>query len=216
MKSILADEIRVMRNLSDADFDIAFANEVKAEARQSMRVVYFIREASRRKHWLKCFSNLAKYCAHHGISNGDFYRKLAILNTIRDIPEVEEKIINGKLNPTTVAQVNTFCRAESKIREEHVGIDEKRELLNKIEGKAAQAVERELVRIRDGDQCTYVLTNGQKCGAKAYLEIDHIIPFAKGGEASLENLRQVCRNHNQWLAIQEFGHHKMKPYLKTF
>jgi HNH endonuclease len=37
------------------------------------------------------------------------------------------------------------------------------------------------------------------------LEIDHIEPVARGGEATVENLRLLCRAHNQYAAEREFG-----------
>ncbi len=35
------------------------------------------------------------------------------------------------------------------------------------------------------------------CKSSFGLEIDHIIPFAKGGKTTLDNLRVLCRHHNQ-------------------
>lgn len=41
-------------------------------------------------------------------------------------------------------------------------------------------------------QCSW---NG--CESKYGLEIDHIVPVSKGGKTEIENLRVLCRNHNQ-------------------
>ena len=47
--------------------------------------------------------------------------------------------------------------------------------------------------------CTYVdSSTGRRCGSKADLEIDHIVPFAMGGRNELSNLRLVCSQHNRW------------------
>jgi hypothetical protein len=47
--------------------------------------------------------------------------------------------------------------------------------------------------------CTYVdSSTGRRCGSKADLEIDHIVPFAMGGRNELGNLRLVCSQHNRW------------------
>ena len=49
--------------------------------------------------------------------------------------------------------------------------------------------------------CTYVdASTGRRCGSKADLEIDHIVPFAMGGRNELGNLRLVCAQHNRWRA----------------
>jgi hypothetical protein len=42
----------------------------------------------------------------------------------------------------------------------------------------------------------------QKCGSRYSLEIDHVIPWALGGETSEENLRLLCRSCNQRRAMR--------------
>ena len=44
------------------------------------------------------------------------------------------------------------------------------------------------------------------------LEVDHIVPVARGGLNTLENLTLKCRHHNQWRAIQMFGEKHMEQY----
>ena len=51
------------------------------------------------------------------------------------------------------------------------------------------------------------------CSSTYALEIDHIVPQAKGGDSSKINLRVLCRSCNQRAAIQEFGQTKMMAYL---
>jgi hypothetical protein len=49
---------------------------------------------------------------------------------------------------------------------------------------------------RDAGKCVY-----PGCGSRFMLEYDHIQPFAKGGTNTVENLRLLCRAHNQWRAL---------------
>jgi len=58
---------------------------------------------------------------------------------------------------------------------------------------------------RDGGQCTFVGENGKRCSERSMLEFDHIDPVARGGEATVQNLRLVCRAHNQYEAEVIFG-----------
>ena len=51
------------------------------------------------------------------------------------------------------------------------------------------------------------------CNSTYALQIDHIIPKAKGGETRLENLRLLCRPCNQRAAIEHFGLRKMDNFL---
>jgi hypothetical protein len=64
---------------------------------------------------------------------------------------------------------------------------------------------RRAVYARDGGQCTFVGPEGHRCGARKFLEFDHVIAVALGGESSLENLRLRCRAHNQLEAERAMG-----------
>ena len=64
---------------------------------------------------------------------------------------------------------------------------------------------RQAVWRRDGGQCTFVSESGHRCTERKLLEFDHVEPVARGGRATVENLRLLCRAHNQWAAEQAFG-----------
>lgn len=46
--------------------------------------------------------------------------------------------------------------------------------------------------------------SGKKCANRYQLQIDHIVPLARGGGNDLENLRALCRTHNL-LAARQWG-----------
>jgi len=58
---------------------------------------------------------------------------------------------------------------------------------------------------RDRGQCTFVGENGSRCGARRFLEFDHVEPVARGGEATVDGMRLLCRAHNQLEAERAFG-----------
>jgi 5-methylcytosine-specific restriction endonuclease McrA len=66
------------------------------------------------------------------------------------------------------------------------------------------AVQRE-VATRDGLRCTYVSEDGCRCSARAFLQIHHEHPWARGGAPVPENLRLLCAVHNRLLAERDFG-----------
>ena len=66
------------------------------------------------------------------------------------------------------------------------------------------AVQRE-VAARDGLRCTYVSHGGYRCSARAFLQIHHEEPWARGGASSPDNLRLLCATHNRLLAERDFG-----------
>jgi len=59
-------------------------------------------------------------------------------------------------------------------------------------------------------RCCYVdLKSGRVCGSRFQLQIEHRIPFAKGGRNNIENLELLCSAHNHLRAVQVFGEQKM-------
>ena len=65
---------------------------------------------------------------------------------------------------------------------------------------------------RDGGYCTHELSAGYPCQSLMMLEVDHVVPVARGGQNQLENLTVKCRRHNQWTATQMFGQDHMDEY----
>ncbi|HEU5061092.1 MAG TPA: HNH endonuclease signature motif containing protein [Kofleriaceae bacterium] len=97
-------------------------------------------------------------------------------------------------------------------------------LLDKVEGRKfgktrapraakkrcsdARTVPREVrrqVASRDGMQCSFVSQDGRRCEETGFLELDHVVPVARGGEGSVENVRLLCRTHNQYEAERILG-----------
>ncbi len=64
---------------------------------------------------------------------------------------------------------------------------------------------RRLVWERDGARCAFLGAGGHRCEATRRLELDHITPVAQGGDNSPDNLRLLCRAHNQYEAERVFG-----------
>jgi hypothetical protein len=58
---------------------------------------------------------------------------------------------------------------------------------------------------RDQGRCTFVSDTGHRCESHTRLEFDHVLPLARGGEATVANLRLRCRPHNQFSAERAFG-----------
>jgi len=58
---------------------------------------------------------------------------------------------------------------------------------------------------RDKGQCTFVSDSGRRCEARRDLQFDHVKEFARGGEATVDNIRLRCPGHNQHTAEGTFG-----------
>ena len=66
------------------------------------------------------------------------------------------------------------------------------------------AAVRRAVWRRDAGRCAFLGTSG-RCGESRGLEIDHVVPWALGGTSVPENLRLLCRAHNQSEATRLLG-----------
>jgi hypothetical protein len=69
------------------------------------------------------------------------------------------------------------------------------------------AVKREVFK-RAGGKCEH-----PNCQAIHYLEYDHRNPVALGGGNNFDNIRLVCKAHNQLYAIQKLGLSQMQRFL---
>jgi 5-methylcytosine-specific restriction endonuclease McrA len=58
---------------------------------------------------------------------------------------------------------------------------------------------------RDGGRCQWAIDSGGICGSTLRLEIDHVVPRARGGPSTVDNCRLTCRTHNQLAARQVYG-----------
>jgi len=70
---------------------------------------------------------------------------------------------------------------------------------------AIPAEVRREVWARDQGRCTWPLAGGGTCGSTHRLELDHVVPHARGGPATVANLRVLCRFHNDLAARQLLG-----------
>ena len=61
------------------------------------------------------------------------------------------------------------------------------------------------VAARDREQCTFVDGEGRRCAERRHLEYHHQHAFARGGEATAENVAMLCRPHNALEAERDFG-----------
>lgn len=72
-------------------------------------------------------------------------------------------------------------------------------------GRHIPAALRHEVAARDGHCCSFVGTDGHRCGDTRGLQFDHVTPLALGGETSAANLRLLCANHNRHEAERRLG-----------
>ena len=75
------------------------------------------------------------------------------------------------------------------------------------------AVKRE-VWIRDRGRCQWPIESGGICGSTFKVEFDHRIPRARAGPSTGENVRLLCRFHNDLAARRAFGDEWMDQFTR--
>src|SRR5262249_7271767 len=71
-------------------------------------------------------------------------------------------------------------------------------------GRHIPAAAKRAVWARDAGRCAFDGPEG-RCPETGFLEFHHVLPFATGGETSVENLELRCRSHNALEADRFFG-----------
>ncbi len=67
---------------------------------------------------------------------------------------------------------------------------------------------------RDNARCVWPMPGGERCGKTWQLQIDHIVPVARGGRSTVENGRLLCAGHNQQAARDTFGDDHMNRFCR--
>ncbi len=81
-------------------------------------------------------------------------------------------------------------------------------------GRRIPAAVKRAVWSRDGGRCAFIGQDGRRCEAAERLEYDHVRPWSLGGASTADNLRLLCRPHNQWLGRRLFGDRRRRAPLR--
>ena len=68
------------------------------------------------------------------------------------------------------------------------------------------------VWVRDGGRCQWRVESGGICGSTLRVQFDHVVPRARGGPPTVDNVRIVCAMHNDLAARQAFGNAWMDQF----
>lgn len=81
-------------------------------------------------------------------------------------------------------------------------------------GYVPSAVRREVWK-RDGGRCQWPLDSGGICGSTLRVELDHTRARGQGGRATIDNMRLLCRPHNDLAAREAYGDAVMDRYTRS-
>ncbi|MBO9665785.1 MAG: HNH endonuclease [Bdellovibrio sp.] len=130
-------------HLSNADLLSRFGKLVQTERKITHLVLECIAEIDARKLFLdKAYPSLYEFLVQEfGYSSSAALRRIESARLLREVPEVAVKIESGALNLSQLSKVQQAVRAVQKIADRKLDIEEKKELLNRIEHTTQQQTE---------------------------------------------------------------------------
>jgi hypothetical protein len=132
------------------------------------------------------FSSLFASCTEAlGFCKSAAGRRIAVARVCRRYPEAFARVARGELQLSVLSLLGQYLTSENAT-------------------EVFDAVSRE-VYLRDDGRCTFCSTDGRRCGARRFLQLDHVTPWAVEGPSSVENLRLRCPTHNLHAARLYFG-----------
>ncbi|MES2769561.1 MAG: hypothetical protein V4596_10500 [Bdellovibrionota bacterium] len=140
-------EHRNYKHLSDIDLEISLKQSVADETHHKIIVLHKLAELERRRLYSKNYPSLFEYCLKVlKYSSASAQRRIDSMRAMKLIPELEEKIIFGDLNLSSISQAQSFFRQEAKVGKSY-SVIEKKEVLEKLENKSSRECIQELIAI---------------------------------------------------------------------
>jgi hypothetical protein len=160
-----------------------------------------LQEIDRRKLFAaRGYSSLFQFCVEFlGYSESAAHRRIASMRLLTQIPTVEEKIKEGSLTLSNIAQAEAFFKAEAKANHK-LTLEEKQEVLEKLEGKSSREAERELLSL---SSCPEALTQKEK--VRPVTETHYEVKFYADQELmdQLDQLRGLLAHRNPSMTTAE-------------
>ena len=148
------------------------------------------------------FASLFSYCVGAlGMSEGSAGRRVTAARVCRRFPQLFEGVARGDLHLCALCALAPHLSPGLRV-------EDATELFDACRGKTRRQVE-ELLAARfprpDVREQIRRSADGRRCTARAFLEFDHIEPFARFGAPDTRNMRMLCKGHNLLHARRCFG-----------
>lgn len=127
------------KKLSDSNLHLAVKNLTKEERRLTKIIIEHIAEVDRRKIFLTMgYSSLFAYLTCEiGYSEGAAQRRIDAARLLQVVPEILEKIENGKIHLGQITKMQKICRQVKRESGARVNLDLQKQILVKLENKSS-------------------------------------------------------------------------------
>ncbi len=133
--------------MTNQEIEAKLATLVKNERSTTNEIIELIALAKDRKLYLeRGYPDLMKWLVkEYGYSHAAAYRRIQAAELKRSVPEISTLLEEGKVNLSTLAQVQTAIRAQEKVSGKIVSSEKKADLVKQIEQKTRLETEQALV-----------------------------------------------------------------------
>lgn len=135
-----------LRNLSDKAL-LSSTETLVARARElRTEILHHLREIERRRLYADLKQpSLFAYCVNIlKYSNAQADRHIKAMRLLKEIPEIEEKLLTGELSLTNIAKAKEFFNQEEKMAP--MDLEVKMQVVKKLENKSTREVEKILLQ----------------------------------------------------------------------
>ncbi len=133
-----------LKTLNDAILIEQTEGLVRKERELLIEVLYHLREIDRRRLFSSLgFKSLFDFAVRHlGYPEDQAYRRISAMKLLREVPEIEGKINQGKISLTHIGLAQTLFRQEKKNQLKEMSPEQKLSVLEQIANKPVREAER--------------------------------------------------------------------------
>lgn len=137
-----------MKHLTNSILIQELKQAVIEERKITAQILEYLREVEHRKLFIEMgYPSLFEFCRRElNYSEGSAQRRISAMRLLKEVPQVEEKIISGELSLSVVSQAQTFFKKQEKKNDAYT-VEEKLNLLSQLENTSARECERTLLTL---------------------------------------------------------------------
>lgn len=124
-------------------------NKSQEEKHLTLEVIQLIREVEMRRLFLELgYGSLFDYVTKElGYEETSAVRRISAARLIKVIPELEQKVAEGRLSLSSLNQAQSFFRREEKLQSKKLSVESKKEVLELLENKSTREVQKILIQL---------------------------------------------------------------------
>ena len=196
---------------TNADIETHLTELVAKERQLTHEILILIREAERRRLYLeKGYASAFDWLVRaYGYSHSAAYRRIQASRLLRDVPELAEQLRDGRVNLTTMAQLQATVQRQERLDGQSVAAAEKRSLALKLENKSSEETQRLLA-----ERFPEAMSRGESLRAISATESRLTVVLDRAGVAALERAKDHLSHTRPAASWSEVVKHCVASFVK--